>query len=561
MLSLQSVIAAMSQELRAKVRAAVSDDLTISVPVDKIIPQLAKGSVKIPFGDVRRAAPHVFATSADHDHLQVMLPLAHIMSLISPSLLPRRNSQKQQVQLSDEIVSPFNLGAQGLTISSANPKPAPAAQSIPKRVPPFGVTPVARTTTPLSASVPLPMPGHTSRISKVQAFPAPAPKAPPAAKPVTQSAPSPSPIKPSATFAFTPITPIAPDEVKPLAESRPIPMPGIRRIAPESLHRPETAAVETTPITPLSPVAAPVPVVPSAPPLIVPVSALAQEWPETLRQEIVRLNLAASQLAVPSDQIENGLKRGRVAFQWKQLRSWITPRVTALPSVHDEIEVSLPLKVIAPLFLSRKKSPAAEPTAVTVDESIPNLFFGFPQPETAAPVAEPMIASPLLAQSSKPADTNYYVFGDNSDTAIVDQSSVKRHAAQFQGQQTGTGTEFMAKYATPNEIVSRAAALDGVAGALIALPDGLMVASKIPEDQNGDTLAAFLPHLFGKMTQCTKELRMGELNNLHFTVGNIPWKVFRVNAVFFAVFGRIGQPLPTAQLASLAGELDHKNKR
>ncbi|HMP84011.1 MAG TPA: roadblock/LC7 domain-containing protein, partial [Verrucomicrobiota bacterium] len=114
---------------------------------------------------------------------------------------------------------------------------------------------------------------------------------------------------------------------------------------------------------------------------------------------------------------------------------------------------------------------------------------------------------------------------------------------------------------TPNEIVSRAAALDGVAGALIALPDGLSVASKVPEDLNADTLAAFLPQLFSKMTQCTKELRMGELNNLHFTVGNIPWKVFRVNAVFFAAFGRVGQQMPTAQLAALAGELDRKNQR
>ena len=77
---------------------------------------------------------------------------------------------------------------------------------------------------------------------------------------------------------------------------------------------------------------------------------------------------------------------------------------------------------------------------------------------------------------------------------------------------------------------------------------------------NGDTLAAFLPHIFGKVTQCTKELRMGELNNLSFTVGNVPWKVFRVNAIYFAAFGRPGEPLPGVQLAALAGELDHRAK-
>ena len=96
--------------------------------------------------------------------------------------------------------------------------------------------------------------------------------------------------------------------------------------------------------------------------------------------------------------------------------------------------------------------------------------------------------------------------------------------------------------------------------AAIALPDGLMVASRLSADLNGDTLAAFLPHIFGKVSQCTKELRMGELNNLNFTVGNVPWKIFRVNAIYFAAFGRPGQPLPTGQLAALAAELDRARK-
>jgi predicted regulator of Ras-like GTPase activity (Roadblock/LC7/MglB family) len=149
-------------------------------------------------------------------------------------------------------------------------------------------------------------------------------------------------------------------------------------------------------------------------------------------------------------------------------------------------------------------------------------------------------------------DTNYYIWDDMSDTTQLHVDAIRRSGP--------SGTEFVKRYASPNEIVSRAAALDGVAGALIALPDGLMVASRIPTELNADTLAAFLPQLFNKVSQCTKELRMGELNNLNFTVGNVPWKIFRVNAIFFAVFGRAAQPLPTAQLAGLAAELDRKNK-
>jgi predicted regulator of Ras-like GTPase activity (Roadblock/LC7/MglB family) len=152
----------------------------------------------------------------------------------------------------------------------------------------------------------------------------------------------------------------------------------------------------------------------------------------------------------------------------------------------------------------------------------------------------------------KPADTNYYVWDDTSDRAKLQEDEVKRGPSP--------GTKFVAKYATPNEVVSRAASYDGIAGALIALPDGLMVASRLSPDLNGDTLAAFLPQIFAKVNQCTKELRMGELNNLNFTVGNVPWKIFRVNAIFFAAFGRAGEALPTAKLAELAAELDHKPK-
>src|SRR5207245_4003134 len=135
------------------------------------------------------------------------------------------------------------------------------------------------------------------------------------------------------------------------------------------------------------------------------------------------------------------------------------------------------------------------------------------------------------------------VWHHSSDTVRVNESEVTRAPTP--------GTSFVTRYATPNEVVSRAAALDGVAGALIALPDGLMVASQLSPELNGETLAAFLPQIFGKVSQCTKELRMGELNNLNFTVGNVPWKIFRVNAIFFAAFGREGEPLPTAQLAEL----------
>ena len=151
---------------------------------------------------------------------------------------------------------------------------------------------------------------------------------------------------------------------------------------------------------------------------------------------------------------------------------------------------------------------------------------------------------------AKLADSNYYIWGETNDAPRLDETEYKRSQRP--------ATDFTSRYATPQEIVTRALALPGVVGALVALPDGLRVASQIPSDLNGDTLAAFLPQIFDRVSQSTKELRMGSLNNINFTVGNVPWKIFRVNAVYFAAFGCAGEPLPAVQLAALAAELDRK---
>jgi len=242
--------------------------------------------------------------------------------------------------------------------------------------------------------------------------------------------------------------------------------------------------------------------------------------------------------------VERGLRQGRICFPWRILRSWIKPSPLPTVSAQDDTVLEIPLKLIAPLFLARQKAAASSRQKVAVDADIPNLFFGFPQAEA------PSAGNNPAAASAKSVETNYYVWDDAAD----------KLAPATDSQSPSVGTRFISKYATPNEIVSRTSSLDGVEGALIALPDGLLVASKLSNNLNADTLAAFLPQIFGKVSQTTKELRMGDLNNLNFTVGNVPWKIFRVNAIFFAAFGKAGEPLPTAQLAALAAELDHKPK-
>jgi hypothetical protein len=285
----------------------------------------------------------------------------------------------------------------------------------------------------------------------------------------------------------------------------------------------------------------------------VPLRALAEEWPETLRQEIVQMNLINSQVALPVHLIEPALRRGRVVFSWHNLRSWIRPTPPG-PSIHDNKELDLPLKVIAPLFLPKQNGAANQRSKATIPpSSVPNLFFGFPQPqpeELAAPLNVPDLVPPVKPADARLTETNYFTQGEVNETPqVADEIDYKRPAP---------ATDFTSRRAMPQDIVERAMKLPNMAGVIIALPDGLKVAHHLPSELNADTVAAFLPQLFSRVSQCSKELRMGELNNLNFTIGNIPWKIFRVNAVYFAAFGRAGEPLPTAQLAVLAGELDRK---
>ncbi len=500
---LQVVLNGLPLELKARVRQSDVGDALISVPLEKVLSQLSSGAVKISFGELRRAAPQIFAKDADRDQLPVALPLNEILARINPALLVRRQNQKH-VEVPEDITSPFGERGQGLIFSIG-----PSKAETP---------PVTREATPVAP------------IQRTPVRPQPAHPAPP---PPIFTAPE----SPGTSMPFRNLMPAEPEPVPPAAVPPVVtPLPGLRGFGGHA------APPAPEPQAAFHPV-------PEGPSLITALSALAESWPEALRLEIVQLNLAEARMALPVAMIEEALKRGRVAFPWKVLRSWIRPAPLPTVSAHDNLSVELPLKVIAPLFLSHQKSAERPQHKTEIDESIPNLFFGFPQPPGAAPEPAPASAGPTHAVA-KPIDTNYYVWDDSSESARVDETEFKRKPTP--------GTSFITRYATPNEVVSRAAALEGVAGALIALPDGLMVASKLSPDLNGDTLAAFLPQIFAKVSQCTKELRMGELNNLNFTVGNVPWKIFRVNAIFFAVFGRSSQPLPTTQLVALAAELDRK---
>jgi len=507
-LPLAPIVAALPMDLRAKLMAVPPAGATICVAAETVVSQLAFGAVKISFGELRALAPGVFANSGgEHDNRPISLPLSEILARLNPALLARRSAQTAEV--AEDIAGPFDGRGKGITFTTHPLKAAPPAPSLP-------------------VPEPEPAPARLPVSSPPIAF-----NPPP--RPVMPTVPLTFPPRQTAPTAFTPPPkPASNGNGHANGNGYAVPAPTIKFTA--------------TPIsTPVPPAIRPEPAPAVAGPTIfVSLCDLAETWPEELRNEITRSNLADASVPLAAALVEPGLKRGRVTMTWKQLRTLARP--SSPPSPHDALELDLSLKVLAPIFLDAQKSTLRPVRKVSVSAEIPNLFFGFPAPaaEPTVPIAPAAILFPSPAEG-KVVDTNFFGRQTESETEL-------RRA-------DNPATDFLNRQAHPKEVVARAAALPGVAGAVVALPDGLRVASEVPADLNADTLAAFLPQIFERVNQSTRELRMGPLNNLSFTVGGVPWKIFRISSVYFAAFGRPGEQLPTAQLAGMALELDRKKSK
>lgn len=461
-LPLSAIFSRLPSDLQARVKLPVNGQALVAVPMGVVLPQLARGAVRITFGELRQMAGDLFYSQEDRDQAVVELPLSEILSRINPSLLPRRS--QSAVQVPAEITSPFAGNREGLNIYK--PEVTPAA-------------PFTRKADDTSV-----VPNFSDRgTAAAPSFAAPLPSPP------------------------IPMT---------------IPAPAmLRREIPAPAPRVQVAAAT-------APAAGPSLV------LTVALTELAAAWPPAVQMEIAQMNLTGAAAALPVALIEEALKKGRAVFPWRQVRSWLNSPPSAL-SAHDAELLELPLKVLAPLFLAQLPGVRAT-RQVAVDATIPDLFSGPAKSKPAPPApTEPKPATIIFA-----------------DTEIIGKARSSDNAR--------SGTEFLRRYATPNDIVAKAAALEGVAGVLITLADGLLVASQLPPSVNGDSLAAFTPQLYARVSQSAREYQMGDLKNLSFTLGNTGWIIFKVGAIFFAAFGCANAPLPVAQLAALAAELDRKPK-
>jgi predicted regulator of Ras-like GTPase activity (Roadblock/LC7/MglB family) len=555
---LAPIIAGLPLELRAKIASIPAPGLTINLPVETVLAQLAFGAVKISFGELRHLAVGIFVnTGGELDSKIVSLPLGDILAQLNPSLLSRRSAAK--VEVAEDINGPFGSRTSSVFFTSQpmkSPPPAPAPAPAPADVATRMSAPVIppATAPAITPSTPIafrPPPGAGRFVTPTPLNGQSASTTPANGHHGTNGINGGNGLNgknganghagekngnglhaPKPTIPLPVMPPTPPPAPKLSAAPAPVPTPAPAPVAP----RPE----------------------PAQPTIYATISDLLENWPQELREEISRSGLGVMSVALPGNVVGPGLKRGRITMLWKELRMMAKP--SSMPSPNDALELELPLKVITPLFFAALKNLPTARKVTTVSSEIPNLFFGFPQAAPTPPVpmsppvpivapSLPAIAPAPVEKKSQESNSNFYVWGENGEAP----KSEADYALP-----TVPNTDFTSRRAMPKDIVAKAIKLRGVAGVVVTLPDGLRVASEVPAEYNADTLAAFIPQMFERMNQSARELRMGSLNNVSFTVGNVPWRIIRVNAVYLAAFGRAGVSLPSAELTELAEELDRK---
>lgn len=270
--------------------------------------------------------------------------------------------------------------------------------------------------------------------------------------------------------------------------------------------------------------------------------ALSENFPALIKSEIAASQLARVTVALPLALVEAALKTAKIVFTWRQLGEWMQPPLTAL----SETPLELPLHVVAPIFIAKHRA-VKNQRKILVDE-IPDLFApknGARIPTAMPPAAE--IPAPPIATA--PAPLAPFVAPKLETAPVISPTITPPKTIE---------PLFVApvqKNLSPNEAVKTLAATPGALGAFVAMPDGLLVAAQLPENLKADTVAAFLPQIFGRMNQYTKELKLGPLSGLTFVVENVSWKIIKAGGIYLVVLAHSFEQLSDAHLNHIAAEL------
>jgi hypothetical protein len=461
-----------------------------------VLDQLPRGAIRLAFGELRqRSTPGFFSHAHDADNALVDLPLAEVLARLPASHLRRRPEQKSQ-PLPQSIPAVFGTRGQGMPATSLiTVAPTPASTPV--------LTDQLSTTRGLAA--------HGPAVSAQAQYTAP----PQYTAPAQHTIPAPT-LDPARSFAHV---------AAPRVNSTPV--------ALASPSAPAPAAGSNEPMEPIK----------------APLAPLARNWPEQLRREIMTTYLAAS-VNIPFPELEGVMKRGKAVFSWKQIRLWMTPKGSDALSEHDSVGLELPLAILTPLFMARRSGDRSSKKAALTPE-MPDVFVARKPQEathelTVAPTAIAAPAASLMAPAGQPVP----VPTPEAPVKVDDRARGTPAAGNQLDRLTIARSSPL-----PTQLVQRACHLSGVSGALLATADGLVIASQVAPGMCAESIAAFLPEIYSRLNQYTRELKLGDPTHIEMLAGNIPLQIFKTANTYYAVFGKPAEPLPKLQLTALAAQL------
>ncbi len=285
---------------------------------------------------------------------------------------------------------------------------------------------------------------------------------------------------------------------------------------------------------------------------------LAAGWQEGHRNELSILP-GDTRILIPASEVGPLLQKGKVSFSWAQLKRWLKPPAASTINIPDDTQLVLPLKIVAPAFVA---STGAKKRMAQADTSLPD-FFGPSAGST--PVAAP-VPAPVAPLPADPVAQLQRVLPPPSVTAHVMAPALTPPVERAPSHSTGRMPATLAELFEipgktdwmPNELVQLTCAMQGVAGVVVALEEGLVVAEKLPEGFSAETFAAFMPQVFSRMDRYTGEMQLGGTNDVTLNTENGPIRLFRHGKVFFAALGKCGENLPDG-LHLVCNELANQN--
>jgi predicted regulator of Ras-like GTPase activity (Roadblock/LC7/MglB family) len=524
-LSLRAILEKLPPELRAIVNQMPDPGVKIVLPVNTIMKQLATGAVKMSLASLLRQAPQgTFRKTAIEEKQMLDVPLAEVFKCVDASKLGRRSDQRRY-DVPDDAAGLFGTNGSMRSVTAAASTAAEVPRSeIPK--------PSASAPQPVQQPVPAPVPQVEA--PKVVRMPGIAPAAP-------------SPTNGNGNGHATPVPESVPKPQVPASAPKP------RAVAP-SVSNGE---------------------------LVISFVELASFWPEGIRSALSLLP-GDTKFVIPAGAVSAGLQKGRVAFPWSQVRMWLKPGLSATTAIPEDFELVFPLKIMAPAFVAAtgatKRREAAE-----IDHSLPD-FFGpsagqkakpeapAPAPAPTAETVPPIVAAPteIAAEIAPPAPEPAaaplkFTLVREEPTPIVEAAPVVpievpvAEAPATEAPVAQPVTAPLAEIASsPAEIVGNACDLPGVAGAVVALEEGLVVAQKLPPAFSADTFAAFMPQIFGRLEKYTAEIQLGAASEITIQTAQGPWYIARRGKIYFGILGRAGERLPDS-LGNLANQLAAHN--